>query len=343
MRYIPFQIDVFDAARNAELAREREFRAMHRRPDARRFPRSRRGPLGSRFCLDCRGSRAGRPAIGQRAEFRAPGASASAVAQVLEQVELRHDARRLLPARPRRRAGAPPHSRANASSSVADASTSGSGDVHHLADGPVDDRRVADRPGRGAPFSMIDPTSPATASPSASSETGIWLIPYSWSSRDRLADPLGRPGDDDRRPLRAVVAAARGARRCGRPRRSWRAGRSPASTRRCRASTCSSCRRRAGSRRRPPRAARAGSSAMSTPRLVERRQHRGAGRLAGEDPLLAGHPAGHRERVPVGDPDPAVDDGRVVRAREEVLADPLLEVRPGRVAATARCPRGRRR
>ena len=38
MRYIPFQIDVFDAARNAELAREREFKAMHRRPDAPPLP-----------------------------------------------------------------------------------------------------------------------------------------------------------------------------------------------------------------------------------------------------------------------------------------------------------------
>ena len=38
MRYIPFQIDVFDAARNAELAREREFQAMHRRPDAPPLP-----------------------------------------------------------------------------------------------------------------------------------------------------------------------------------------------------------------------------------------------------------------------------------------------------------------
>ena len=38
MRYIPFQIDVFDAARSAELAREREFQAMHRRPDAPPLP-----------------------------------------------------------------------------------------------------------------------------------------------------------------------------------------------------------------------------------------------------------------------------------------------------------------
>ena len=67
-------------------------------------------------------------------------------------------------------------------------------------------------------------------------------------------------------------------------------------------------------------------------RLVERRDERRPARLAGEDPLLARHAPGHRERVAVGDADPAVDDRRVVRAREEVLADPLREVRPGRVA-----------
>ena len=38
MRYIPFQLDVFDAARNAELARERERQAMFRRPDAPPLP-----------------------------------------------------------------------------------------------------------------------------------------------------------------------------------------------------------------------------------------------------------------------------------------------------------------
>ena len=38
MRYIPFQIGVFDAARNAELARERERQAMYRRPDALPLP-----------------------------------------------------------------------------------------------------------------------------------------------------------------------------------------------------------------------------------------------------------------------------------------------------------------
>ena len=38
MRYIPFQIGVFDASRNAELARERERQAMYRRPDALPLP-----------------------------------------------------------------------------------------------------------------------------------------------------------------------------------------------------------------------------------------------------------------------------------------------------------------
>ncbi|HET9346013.1 MAG TPA: hypothetical protein VFO05_09935 [Candidatus Limnocylindrales bacterium] len=34
MRHVPLQFDVFNAARNAEIARERERQAMYRRPDA---------------------------------------------------------------------------------------------------------------------------------------------------------------------------------------------------------------------------------------------------------------------------------------------------------------------
>ena len=38
MRYIPLQFDVFNAASNAQAAREAEFRALHRRPDALPLP-----------------------------------------------------------------------------------------------------------------------------------------------------------------------------------------------------------------------------------------------------------------------------------------------------------------
>ena len=38
MRSVPVQFDVFNAARNAEAAREAEWRAMHRRPDAPPLP-----------------------------------------------------------------------------------------------------------------------------------------------------------------------------------------------------------------------------------------------------------------------------------------------------------------
>jgi hypothetical protein len=64
MRYIPFQIDIFDAARNAELARERERQAMYRRPDAPPLPAEPEKPAGFSFAWIAR--LAGRrPATGQ--------------------------------------------------------------------------------------------------------------------------------------------------------------------------------------------------------------------------------------------------------------------------------------
>ena len=64
---------------------------------------------------------------------------------------------------------------------------------------------------------------------------------------------------------------------------------------------------------------------------LEGGDHRRAARLAGQDPLLPREAAGHREGVPVGDADPAVDERRVEGARQEVLPHSLGEVRPGRV------------
>ena len=49
---------------------------------------------------------------------------------------------------------------------------------------------------------------------------------------------------------------------------------------------------------------------------------------ADQQPLLAGQPAGHGERVAVVDRDDPVGDGGVVGLRPEVLADTLDEVRP---------------
>ena len=79
-------------------------------------------------------------------------------------------------------------------------------------------------------------------------------------------------------------------------------------------------------------AASSGASRIRRARLVERRHDRRAARLAGQDALLARDPAGHRERVAVGDAHPAVDRGRVEGAREEVLADALGQVGSGGVA-----------
>ena len=76
---------------------------------------------------------------------------------------------------------------------------------------------------------------------------------------------------------------------------------------------------------------------------LARGDHRGPARAAGQDPLLAREPARHREGVAVADPDPAIDHGRVVGARKEVLADALGQVRPRRVARQDRCPPDRRR
>src|SRR4029078_9752156 len=47
---------------------------------------------------------------------------------------------------------------------------------------------------------------------------------------------------------------------------------------------------------------------------------------ARKDPLLARDPARHRERVAITDAYPAVDHGRVIRPRKEVLADTLGQV-----------------
>ena len=63
MRYIPFQIDIFDAARSAELARERERQAMYRRPDALPLPDEPEKPAGFSFAWIARLARR-RPAAG---------------------------------------------------------------------------------------------------------------------------------------------------------------------------------------------------------------------------------------------------------------------------------------
>ena len=148
-----------------------------------------------------------------------------------------------------------------------------------------------------------------------------------------MASPTrcGRPRQDEVAASGPrVVAVARAGPRRGRPPRSSRGGRWRASIRRCRSWTGSSGRCRAGGRR-PRRLAAVGGPCQVADDLA-RRDHRRPARAAGQDPLLAGEAAGHRERVAIADADPAVDDRRVVGAREEVLADALGQVRAGRVA-----------
>ncbi len=74
------------------------------------------------------------------------------------------------------------------------------------------------------------------------------------------------------------------------------------------------------------------SVAASSRPTCEGRDERRAARPAGQDPLLAGQPAGRRERVAIRDAHPAIDRRRIERAGQEVLADPLGQVRPRRVA-----------
>ena len=73
---------------------------------------------------------------------------------------------------------------------------------------------------------MIEPTKPSMASPSACSETGSWLIPYVLEDRDRVADPLRGPGDDEVGRSAAWWRSSEQVADAGRPPRSWRAGRS---------------------------------------------------------------------------------------------------------------------
>jgi hypothetical protein len=47
MRSIPLQFDVFNAASNAQAAREAEFRALHRRPDALPLPEEQARAVGA--------------------------------------------------------------------------------------------------------------------------------------------------------------------------------------------------------------------------------------------------------------------------------------------------------
>ena len=112
------------------------------------------------------------------------------------------------------RAGAPPDSRANASSSDAEASIERQRRVHHLADRPLDDRRVAERPVEQA--LLVD----RADDPDDRVALGVLgdrhlADPVLLERLDRVADALGRPGEDDRRPLDVVRGGRRAARRSG--------------------------------------------------------------------------------------------------------------------------------
>jgi hypothetical protein len=63
-------------------------------------------------------------------------------------------------------------------------------------------------------------------------------------------------------------------------------------------------------------------------RDLQGRVERGAARAAGQDALGHRQAPGGQERVLVRDADPAVDHGGIERRRPEVLANPLHQVRP---------------
>ena len=65
---------------------------------------------------------------------------------------------------------------------------------------------------------------------------------------------------------------------------------------------------------------------VEAPRDLERGDDRRAGGAADQDPLLAGDPAGHAERVAVRDPHVPVDERGVEGRRPEVLTDALGQV-----------------
>ena len=172
---------------------------------------------------------------------------------------------------------------------------------------------------------------PSTASSSGRSDTGSWLMPYSW--RTSIAAPT-------RSVVRASTTGGRSG-SCGRARSSSSMRTTPAGRRE----------QAVGPhplvvvelRQVVPAAvredhdhdglARGGATLAHDPaRLVERGDDRRAARFAGEDALLPRDPPRHRKRVAVRDAHPAVDHLRVVRARKEVLADALGQVRAGRVA-----------
>ena len=148
---------------------------------------------------------------------------------------------------------------------------------------------------------------------------------------DRGADSVGRPGKDDGRQVRAAVARpeqlldahdrAGGRQQAVRPH--------PLVVVELREVVPAAVRED----HHDDRSSRGGAVVAHDPaRLVERGDERRPARLAREDPLLPRDPSRHRERVTVRDAHPAIDHRRVVRAREEVLADALGQVRPRGVA-----------
>ena len=147
-------------------------------------------------------------------------------------------------------AGAPPDSRAKASVQGARPVDRRQRPVHDLADCPLDHRRVPIRPLEQAPSRSRIRRCLSISSPSGASDTGIWLMPKQLEHVDRRADPVRRPRQDDRRQLAVSVAvpACTSATRTVAASTS-RAGRSRASTRRCKAWTGSCGHRRGRSRR----------------------------------------------------------------------------------------------
>ncbi len=199
--------------------------------------------------------------------------------------------------------------------------------VHHLPDRALDDRWVPECP--------VQEPLLADGSHQADDVVALGFLgdrqladAEGLERRDRIPDAFRRPGDDDRRAVGCVVAV----------------GQEGVDPRR------GPGRRHQAVRAHPLVVVELGEVAPPAvgeehhdDRLVAAvlgrqfaddlagRDHRGPARPAGQDPLLAGQSPGHREGVVVAHAHPAIDDGRVVRPRDEVLADALGQVRPGGV------------
>ena len=172
---------------------------------------------------------------------------------------------------------------------------------------------------------------PSSESPSGCSDTGSWLTPKRCSVSIASPDAVRRPRQDDRRQVGAVVTVRQQLAHAhdGARRRQQAVGPHPLVVVQLGQVVAAAVRKDHHDDRVLRRRRFLADESLA---FVQRGDHRGPARLPGQDPLLARDPAGHGERVPVADTDPAVDDGGIVGPREEVLAHALGQVAAGDVA-----------